>query len=30
VSFGRDVVAILQAADVFLQRPLEHRAQLVG
>ena len=30
VSFGRDVVTILQAADVFLQRPLERRAQLVG
>jgi hypothetical protein len=30
VSFGRDVVAILQAADVFLQRPLERRVQPVG
>ena len=30
VRFGRDVVRILQAADVFLQRPLEHRAQPVG
>lgn len=29
VRFGRDVVSILQAADTFLQRPLEHRAQPV-
>jgi len=28
--FGRDVIRILQAADVFLQRPLEHRVQLVA
>jgi predicted dehydrogenase len=27
--FGRDVVKILQAADQFLQRPLEHRVQPV-
>ena len=30
VSFGRDVVRILQAADAFLQRPLEKRAQPVA
>jgi hypothetical protein len=30
VRFGRDVVKILEAADVFLQRPPEHRVQLVG
>jgi hypothetical protein len=30
VSFGRDVVSILQAAEVFLQRPLDYRVQLVG
>jgi len=30
VSFGRDVVTVLQAADVFLQRPLECRVQPVG
>jgi predicted dehydrogenase len=30
VSFGRDVVTILQAADAFLGRPLEHRVQPVG
>jgi len=29
VHFGRDVVRILQAADAFLQRPLEHRVQPV-
>jgi predicted dehydrogenase len=29
VRFGRDVVKILEAADVFLQRPLEHRVQPV-
>jgi hypothetical protein len=29
-SFGRDVVAILQAADAFLQRPLDDRVQPVG
>jgi len=29
VHFGRDVVKILQAADEFLQRPLEHRVQPV-
>jgi predicted dehydrogenase len=29
VHFGRDVVSILQAADVFLQRPLERRVQPV-
>jgi len=28
--FGRDVVRILEAADTFLQRPLEHRVQHVG
>jgi hypothetical protein len=27
--FGRDVVRILEAADTFLQRPLEHRVQAV-
>jgi predicted dehydrogenase len=30
VHFGREVVRILQAADVFLQRPLEARSQPVG
>jgi predicted dehydrogenase len=30
VRFGRDVVRILQAADVFLKRPLDSRAQPVG
>jgi predicted dehydrogenase len=29
VRFGRDVVKILEAAEVFLQRPLEHRVQPV-
>ena len=30
VSFGREVVTILQAADVFLRRPLKYRVQPVG
>lgn len=30
VSFGRDVVRILEAADSFLQRPLENRVGLVS
>ena len=30
VSFGRDVVSILQAADQFLQSPLDARSQAVG
>ena len=30
VRLGRDVVRILQAADVFLQRPLDSRSQPVG
>jgi predicted dehydrogenase len=30
VHFGRDVVSILEAAEEFLQRPPEHRVQLVG
>lgn len=30
VRFGRDVVSILQAADEFLQRPLERRSQPLG
>jgi len=30
VRFGRDVVSILQAADVFLQRSLDSRSQPVG
>lgn len=30
VRFGRDVVRILEAADVFLKRPLESRGQPVG
>jgi predicted dehydrogenase len=28
--FGRDVVRILEAADTFLQRPIEHRVQPIG
>jgi len=30
VRFGRDVVKILEAADLFLQQPLDTRVQLVG
>ena len=30
VRFGRDVVKVLQAAEVFLERPLESRGQPVG
>ena len=30
VRFGRDVVTILQAADVFLRRPLDDRVQPIG
>ena len=30
VRFGRDVVSILQATDVFLQRSLDSRSQPVG